>query len=366
MLGGIGMLIDVALFVPLIGFAIWYQRRRRAESVKAAPSSRLPHERARSRGAMSGLLDPIVVAVGVGLLVSPVAGRALLHGHERLPERWRRTTMWLLIGALVVAAILAELWSDGRVKEALFVFPLGALPGIFAFLVWRTAFASALVSLVPLYFGVGAQTLGRPLHMPETAIDRAVPLEPAWMLVYGSLFVFVLLPLLVVRQEELFRRAMKAYLMVLTVAYVGFVAYPTVAPRPAEVIGDGFAAWCLRLQYSLDQQYNCFPSLHVAHSFVSALASYRVHRGVGVAAVLWASLVGVSTLFTKQHYFVDVVAGALMAYMAYALFLRSYPREAIAAHDHRLAPLRATGVIGIFGILVTGLWVAYQTNRVAP
>jgi hypothetical protein len=28
MLDGIGILIDVVLFVPMIGFAIWYQRRR--------------------------------------------------------------------------------------------------------------------------------------------------------------------------------------------------------------------------------------------------------------------------------------------------------------------------------------------------
>ena len=122
---------------------------------------------------------------------------------------------------------------------------------------------------------------------------------------------------------------MQAYVMVLVIAYVGFVAYPTVAPRPDEVRGVGFAAWCLRLQYSLDQPYNCFPSLHVAHSFVSALTCYRVHKGVGVAAVLWATLVGVSTLFTKQHYAVDVIAGAIMAYAAYVLFLRQYPRELV-------------------------------------
>ena len=251
-------------------------------------------------------------------------------------------------------------------KEGVFVFLLGALPGIVAFVVWRTALASALVSLVPLYFGIGALTLGRPLHMPEVALDRAVPVQPAWMLVYGSLYVFVFLPLLVVREEQLLRRAMRAYLTVLTVAYVGFVAYPTVAPWPAEVRGDGFSAWCLRLQYSLDWRYNCFPSLHVAHSFVSALTCSRVHRGVGFAAVLWASLIGISTLYTKQHYVVDVIAGTLLAYVAYFAFLRSYPRYATAARDRRLAPLRALGVVGIFGGVVAALWVLYKTGIAGP
>jgi len=113
--------------------------------------------------------------------VSPVAGSALLRGLELLPERWRRTTTWLLVGGAALAAILGELWSEGPLKEGVFVFLLGALPGIVAFVAWRTALASALVSLVPLYFGVGALTLGRPLHMPEVALDRAVSLQPAWM-----------------------------------------------------------------------------------------------------------------------------------------------------------------------------------------
>lgn len=259
-------------------------------------------------------LDPIVVAAGIGVFVSPVAGSALFRGLESAPQRWRRPITWLLVGGVVSMAIFGALLSEGRVKEGIFVFLLGALPGTFAFVALRTVFASAVVSLVPLYFGIGAQTLGRPLHTPEFALDRAVSLQPAWMLVYGSLWVFVLLPLLVVRQQPLLRRAMQAYLMVLTVAYIGFVAYPTVAPRPVEVLGDGFSAWSLRLQYTLDQEYNCFPSLHVAHSFVSALTCYRVHRGVGLAAVLWAWLIGVSTLYTKQHYVVDVIVSSVNYY----------------------------------------------------
>ena len=63
----------------------------------------------------------------------------------------------------------------------------------------------------------------------------------------------------------------------------------------------------------------CSPTWHVAHSFVSALSCWRVHRGVAVAAVLCASLVGVSTLFTKQHYVLDVMAGIVLALIAYAV-----------------------------------------------
>ena len=255
------------------------------------------------------MLDPLAAAVGIGLVGSVVAGPAVAYGLEFLPQRWRRTTEWLLIGGAVVIAVLADLLSEGPVG-GVFVYVLAALPGLIAFLAWRTLLASTFVSLAPLYFVIALFTRGRPTYAPEIALDRALPVKPAWMLVYASLYVFVvLLPVLVVRQQELFRRALKAYLMVMLVAYAGFLLYPTTGPRPDHVVGDGFAAWSLRLAYSLDPPYNCFPSLHVAYSFVSALTCYRVHRGVGAVAALWAALIGVSTLYTKQHYVADVIAG---------------------------------------------------------
>ena len=131
----------------------------------------------------------------------------------------------------------------------------------------------------------------------------------------------------------------------------------TMAPRPASVMGEGFVVWGLRFLYSSDPPYNCFPSLHVAHSFVSALACYRVHRGVGLGAATCASLVAVSTLFTKQHYIADVIAGILLAFVAYAIFLRKYPRERIAELDQRLAPVLALGTLGLVGLGYACFWV---------
>ena len=221
----------------------------------------------------------------------------------------------------------------------------------------------ALMLLVPFYIVIAELTAGRAVHVPELALDRIVPLQPIWALVYGSLYLFlILLPVFVVRQEEQIRRTFLTYLMVWIVAYVCFLVYPTMAPRPAKVIGEGFAVWGLRFLYSADPPYNCFPSLHVAHSFVSALTCYRVHRGVGIAAALCASFVGVSTLYTKQHYIADVITGIFLACVAYIVFLRSYPREAVPELDRRLAPVLALGFIGIHGLMVAGFWVAYRMS----
>lgn len=96
---------------------------------------------------------------------------------------------------------------------------------------------------------------------------------------------------------------------------------------------------------------------------MSALTCYRVHRGVGITAALSASLIEVSTLYTKQHYILDVIGGILLACASYAVFMRSYPRTEIPDLDRRLAPVFALCIIGIVVLALAGFWVAYEFER---
>lgn len=293
--------------------------------------------------------------------------------HRRIPKdgddgglslttnalRERKST-WALIVAALVVTVGADVFYAGRVAGGL-VYVLGVLPGLVAFLAWRSLLVSAVVTLAPVYFLIDLFNRGRVAHVPALDLDRGLPLRPEWMVVYGSLYVFVVvLPVLVVRERTLGSHALRAYLAVMVISYAGFLLYPTVGPRPSQVLEQGFAAWSLQLVYDLDAPYNCFPSLHVAYAFVAALTCYRVHRGVGFISTLWAALIGVSTLYTKQHYVADVLGGTLAACCAYVLFLRHHPREAVTPSDHRLAPARAAIAAAIFGVMGAGFWLAYR------
>jgi len=142
-------------------------------------------------------------------------------------------------------------------------------------------------------------------------------------------------------------------------AYAIFLLYPTAAPRPQNVVGDGFAAWALRFLYEADPPYNCFPSLHVAHSFVSALTCYAVHRRVGMIATGAAALVALSTLFTKQHYVVDVLAGVCLALVAWGVFLRGYRAELVPARDRHVAPMLMVGTGAVSLVAMGVYWAVY-------
>ncbi len=216
-----------------------------------------------------------------------------------------------------------------------------------------------LVALVPCYLVIAGR--GGAVNTPSLPLDLLLPLAPTWALIYGALYAFlIVLPVLVVQQEELIRRTVRAYLMVWIVAYMCFFLYPTVAPRPHSVLGGSFAAWGLQFLYDADPPYNCFPSIHVAHSFVSALACSKVHRPLGFLAVVCASLVAISTLLTKQHYVADLIAGILLASAAYAVFLRGHLRSSVPTPDRRVAPALALCLGGVVCLGVARVWVAYR------
>lgn len=218
-----------------------------------------------------------------------------------------------------------------------------------------------LFALVPFYILIPEFVPPRARYVPELALDRALPLVPSWAIVYGALYLFlILLPLFVVRQQELIVRTVHAYLLIWIAAYiVFFVVYPTAAPRPDTVTGEGFGVWGLRALYSSDPPYNCFPSLHVAHSVVSALACSRVHRRLGIIALIAAALVAVSTLFTKQHYVLDVVAGVVLAFVAYGIFLRRPGSDQIPELDRQVAPSLALCVSAVVAAGVAASWLVY-------
>jgi membrane-associated phospholipid phosphatase len=223
-----------------------------------------------------------------------------------------------------------------------------------------TAPMVVLVSLVPLYLVIAHRARVRPVYSPEMALDRLLPVVPAWALVYGALYLFlIVLPVLVVQHHEMIRRTVWAYLTVWGVAYGCFLLYPTAAPRPDTVPGDGFAVWGLRFLYDADPPYNCFPSIHVAHSFVSALACHRVHRPLGRVAFSCAALVALSTLFTKQHYVADVIAGVLLALTANAVWFAGYSRANIPMTERRVAPFLAVCACAMVGLAAACVWLYY-------
>jgi small-conductance mechanosensitive channel len=67
----------------------------------------------------------------------------------------------------------------------------------------------------------------------------------------------------------------------------------------------------------------------------------------------------VSTLFTKQHYVVDVIAGAVMGWLAYMVFIRAHVRDSID-RAVRSGTVRRAGAAAIaYVVMVVAMAVVY-------
>lgn len=274
-----------------------------------------------------------------------------------------RAVQWAVIIASLVFALLFVRFQWGGLAP----YVLALLPVVLVYVVSGSWLAAAFMFLLPMYFVIGQATAGAQHYQPFIWLDHAMPLRPAWIAVYGSLYMCgFLLPLVIVRGDELFRQSMKAYIFVMSVAYLGFWFYPTVAPLTERKVVNGFAEWSLQLFYDIDQPYGCFPSLHVAYSFVGALACYRMHRGVGIAGALWSVLIGLSTVYTKQHFVVDAIAGGIMGVAAYWLFLRGRPHQPVPDDEKRQAPRRSLYVVAAYLVMIGMMWSAYQLGLGTP
>lgn len=199
---------------------------------------------------------------------------------------------------------------------------------------WKYA-AGAFVALcaTPLYMLPNRMAGSDAVTLPLTAVDNLVPFWPWTGWIYAAVYLFLLVTFVGMKDLGVASRFLYACLFAQLVAAVVFVAYPTVYPRelfplPHGALGSDAALVAFWRQ--LDAPANCFPSLHVS-TVVLCLAVYgseplRRFRYVAAAAAL---LLVASTLTFKQHYAVDLVGGAALGLVSYAVFFR-WPRVRLA------------------------------------
>ena len=179
----------------------------------------------------------------------------------------------------------------------------------------RNLTAIVLAQWVFLYNFVNWATLFRGrVYVIETAIDRAIPMSAPWIFVYSMAYPVCLAPAFLLSIPRL-RVACLAYTFAYGVSLLTFLAMPVGMPRP-EPLPGAWGTWLLNVTRAVDRPFNCFPSLHVSLDFISAFVTGTQRPVAGAVLLVCASVISVSTLFVKQHYFLDLVAGILLAALA--------------------------------------------------
>lgn len=156
-----------------------------------------------------------------------------------------------------------------------------------------------------------------------TAIDDRIPLWPAMFWPYSLYYVLALMPAFLAKDRRDLLEMAVSYALVTMTAWVAWYLIPVRMEYPDLGSCAGFNCGLLAGLYETDGGVNVFPSLHAAHSVLVASIfwthRHRVPDWLMASVLLMAIGVSISTVLLKQHYFVDVPAGVLLAIGAWGI-----------------------------------------------
>lgn len=179
------------------------------------------------------------------------------------------------------------------------------------FLTWFVALfggADWLSGLVPWRISVG---------LP---FEAQIPFLPAMSFVYLSLDALLLMTPFVLRTWKELAPLFAALVAETAVAAIVFVALPVATDLPPIPTVDGVVGMAFAVADRLNLDRNLLPSLHVAYGVTVAFGlSAKASRSGRFVLFGWAGAIAASTVLLRQHFVLDVVAGALLGWASWRI-----------------------------------------------
>jgi membrane-associated phospholipid phosphatase len=174
-----------------------------------------------------------------------------------------------------------------------------------------SALALTLLGWLALYFFVNRLQVDSSRRIDlGIELDRKIPYLPIFALAYFSTYVFVIQPFFILPGAQQFYWMLASFVSISVISSLIHVTVPSKIERVEQVTVGGLSGWMLALFQKTCKPYGNFPSMHVGLSVPVVAANFMVGGPViGGVMLAWAVLIAVSTLFTKQHYILDVLAG---------------------------------------------------------
>ena len=176
-----------------------------------------------------------------------------------------------------------------------------------------------IVGAYQFYFWCQRNHIAEPREL-ALAIDEHIPYWPRWVWIYS----FIYYPLILVLNFALetprqFVHVATSFMLLLALQMAFFVLFPVTTPEHWRALNrrNSTSERFLAVVQRFDARSNSFPSMHTSVAMLTAL---HLQPLLGTAAFAFPVLIALSCLFTKQHYVVDLPAGAALGWAVHRVF----------------------------------------------
>ena len=177
-----------------------------------------------------------------------------------------------------------------------------------------------IVGVYQFYFFTQNHMIKKPKQF-DMKIDRLFKFIGWWVWLYSGLY-YPMIVLIVLTLDDMrhYNYTAMSFFLLLFMQMTFFRYYPVETPPEWRDFGDSntMSVRFMKFVQSYDDNTNCFPSMHVSVAMLVALHIWtNVGDVVGYWPLLFPVLIAFSALWTKQHYVVDVIAGAPLGWLAW-------------------------------------------------
>jgi membrane-associated phospholipid phosphatase len=176
-----------------------------------------------------------------------------------------------------------------------------------------------IVGVYQFYFWCQRNHLAAPREL-KLRIDDWIPYWPSWVWVYSCIYYPIILYLnFIIDSARHFTHVATSFLLLLGLQMLFFVLFPVTTPAHWRGYNRerGLSERFLALVQRFDARSNSFPSMHVSVAMLTAL---HLLPHLGATAFAFPVLIALSCLFTKQHYVIDLPAGALLGWSTFGAY----------------------------------------------
>lgn len=189
----------------------------------------------------------------------------------------------------------------------------------------------AMLGVAALYYGKlmmykASNRINTEWHVITMGIDDLIPFCKYFVFFYFTYYWFSQLQLWLVSfgDKRKFYRLLIASALSCVISNICFLCYQVKMIRPEITGTDFFSSWVQWVYNHDGKAMNCCPSIHCVMGVAMIIGGYKTDKfpkWFQVLSIVFGVGCILSTVFIKQHYFIDLVLGTILMIVVYWLVL---------------------------------------------